>query len=1055
MTTKSKNNAVKAVSFMMLITLIGKVLGLVREQLLAANYGNGMAANAFTTASLMPRTFFDAVFASAISASFIPIFNEYLQKKGKEAAFRLSNRFITLVGVVTIAMTLLCEVFSSQFVWLFASGFDEATISLAARLSQVMFPTIFFTGIAFSFVGILQSLDEFNIPAALSVASNAIIIVYYLFFNEKYGVYGLSVAFLIGWAMQAIMQLPAMHKKGYLYRPDFHFRDEGIKKILILMLPVMVGTWIQPINLLINNQFASHLDMAGTSLPYANSALQYANNLYLIIVGVFVLAIANLIFPKLSRMTGDTEDFGLTVKATLRAMMFFLIPMMVGLMVLSKPLVRLIYERGSFDATGTELAGTALCFFCVGMIGYGVQTILSRVFYAEQEGKMPLIAGIVSIVVNVVLCYVLMGRMGLGGLALASGVSATVAALILFVPTVKRYPGIMDRTLVYDLCKMAACALVMLVCVWGSYRFLLGWLADSLLTRILLIGIPTGIGILVYMILTYFLHVEESQFAFSIVGGFLRRGATEGEILKDHSEETMEEQKGQKGQNSMTEKISRYIEDSFFFRACYGLIVWFWGIWSSSLCYAGYAKLAKAVGRGFRESAIFSFFRFNWDYGMHTARARLPHILRHPAQSFALAVSRKSTPLATQVSESAILRLCNQNFLVICVCVLMMAIPILPTMLLAVLAAGTFGLYVVNVWMGRIQKQRTGFVSVFVGLFACCIIYGTFTSYHFPRALQVMAIFLVFVSIFFVCKDCIDTEEKMNLVLGVLVVTGTLIALYAIYQYVVGVEMNEAWVDQESFDNIRTRAYATFDNPNVLGEYLIVIGSLTAGMLWKVRHLAGRLFYVICFGIIAMGLVATNSRGAMLGLMFSAGLFVLVAERRLIPVGILALLAMPFILPQDLWARLLSSVTLSDSSSQYRLAIYEAGFHMVQHYPLTGIGVDAFNEIYPIFALEAANAYHVHNLFLQQLIELGVFCFGIFLALLLLFFQKLYSTIARAAKRYRFLLASIFGAFGGILLQGMTDHIWFDYSIVLLFWAVLGIGIAGVRLGEKSWKKKK
>lgn len=295
----------------------------------------------------------------------------------------------------------------------------------------------------------------------------------------------------------------------------------------------------------------------------------------------------------------------------------------------------------------------------------------------------------------------------------------------------------------------------------------------------------------------------------------------------------------------------------------------------------------------------------------------------------------------------------------------------------------------------------------------------------------------------------------MNLVLCVLIVTGTLIALYAMYQYVVGVEMNEAWVDQESFDNIRTRAYATFDNPNVLGEYLIVIGSLAAGMLWKVRHTAGRVFYAACFGIICMGLVATNSRGAMLGLMFSAGLFVLLAERRLIPIGILALLAMPFILPPDLWARLLSSVTLSDSSSQYRLAIYEAGFHMVQHYPWTGIGVDAFNEIYPIFALEAANAYHVHNLFLQQLIELGIFGFGVFLALLLLFFQKLYSTIARAAKRYRFLLASIFGAFGGILLQGMTDHIWFDYSIVLLFWAVLGIGIAGVRLGERSWKKKK
>lgn len=127
---------------------------------------------------------------------------------------------------------------------------------------------------------------------------------------------------------------------------------------------------------------------------------------------------------------------------------------------------------------------------------------------------------------------------------------------------------------------------------------------------------------------------------------------------------------------------------------------------------------------------------------------------------------------------------------------------------------------------------------------------------------------------------------------------------------------------------------------------------------------------------------------------------------------------------------------------------------MIRHYWVTGIGVDAFNEIYPLFSLEAANAYHVHNLFLQEFIELGIVGFSVFLALVLLFFQKIYSTMARAARRYRFILAAVFGGFAGILLQGMTDHIWFDYSIVLLFWCVLGIGMAAVRLGEKSWRKR-
>ena len=305
-------------------------------------------------------------------------------------------------------------------------------------------------------------------------------------------------------------------------------------------------------------------------------------------------------------------------------MMFFLIPMMVGLMVLSKPLVKLIYERGSFDALGTEMTGTALCFFAVGMIGYGVQTILSRVFYAKQEGKMPLVAGIISIGVNAALCWLLMKPMGLGGLALASAVSSTVAALILFVPTVKQYPGILDKKLAADLCKMAVSALVMLFCVYLPYHFLAARMGDGLIPRVILVGVPTCIGIAVYMVLTYVLRVDESRFAFSLVGKFLHRGGGNpptGGTPEKKPEENTQQQKGREG---MTDKISLYIEDSFFFRLIHGFVIWFWGIWSQSLTYRAYRRLGQAVGRAFGGSGIFTFLRHNWDYWIRSARGRLP-----------------------------------------------------------------------------------------------------------------------------------------------------------------------------------------------------------------------------------------------------------------------------------------------------------------------------------------------------------------------------------------------------------------------------------------------
>ncbi len=512
MAEKGKS-AVKTVSFMMVITLVGKILGLVREQLLAANYSVGPQAVAFLTASRIPRIFFDAVFASAISASFIPVFNEYLEKKGKEAAFRLSNQFITSIGIVTCILTVLGILFAEPLVWLSADGFDPSIGALCISLLRILFPAIIFTGIAFSFVGILQSLDEFGIPAAMSVASNLVIIIYYIFFNERFGIYGLTIAFLIGWAMQAVIQIPALRKKGYHFRPCMDFKEEGMKKIGILMLPVMVSTWIQPINIVINTRFASHIFEGSAGV----AAIEYANTLYSIIVGVFVLSIANVIFPRLSRLTANNEEKAVaeTVNKTLRAMAFLLVPMMIGLMTLSQPIVRLMYEWGEFGSFSTKITSRALFFFSLGMLGFGVQTILSRAYYAAQDGKTPFYSGLVSIFVNIVLCLLLVEKMDVGGLALASALSSTVSALFLLVPMQRKNKGLISKGFLIDIVKMMFAAGVMAVAVVWLRNGLLHFLSDGLIIRVLVVGIPAGMGVLIYMVLTYALRLEESLEVFS------------------------------------------------------------------------------------------------------------------------------------------------------------------------------------------------------------------------------------------------------------------------------------------------------------------------------------------------------------------------------------------------------------------------------------------------------------------------------------------------------------------------------------------------------------
>lgn len=506
-------NAVRTVSVMMAITLLGKILGLVREQLIAANFALGIEASAFMTASRIPRIFFDAVFASAISASFVPIFNEFLEKKGKDAAFRLSNTFITLILIVTCVMTIGGILFAEPLVWISADGLKAEAAVLATSLLKVLFPAVIFTGIAFSFVGILQSLDEFGIPAAMSVASNAVIILYYILFSHRLNIYGLAIAYLIGWAMQMLIQVPALWKKGYRFQFSFTFREEGMKKIGKLMLPVMVSTWIQPINLLINTKFASH------SFDGAIPVIEYANTLFSIITGVFVLSIANVIFPKLSRLTNSEDEKGFedTILVTLKTMAFLLIPMMIGLMVLSEPMVRLIYERGDFDAFATQTTARALFYFSLGMIGFGVQTILSRAFYAVQDGKTPFYSALVSIVVNILLCFFLVESMDVGGLALASAMSATVSALLLLIPMQKRNKGFLSKSFLIDLGKMAVCAGVMTVAVLFCRNGLLLFPQEGLAMRVLTVAVPAAVGVLIYMVLTFLMGLSESRFFFGFM----------------------------------------------------------------------------------------------------------------------------------------------------------------------------------------------------------------------------------------------------------------------------------------------------------------------------------------------------------------------------------------------------------------------------------------------------------------------------------------------------------------------------------------------------------
>ncbi len=507
-------SAVKTVSFMMIATLTAKMLGMLRDMLLAVNYGTGWEAEAFLTAIRIPIMFFDIGLGAAISSTFIPVFNTYLQNEDKEKAIRFSNNFVNIVLLITALITFLGILFARQLAGFIAPGLDEQTILLTIRLMHILFPMIVFTGLAYSYVGILQSLNEFNIPAAISLVSNAIVIIYFIFFNRSLGIFGLAVAMLVGWAAQVIVQIPSLKKKGYAYRPVLDFKSEGIRKVALLTLPILISTWVQPINGMVNLRLA-------TNIQGGIAALEYAYRLFINIGGIFTYALTNLIFPSLSRMSAgeNREQFAKLMTTALRTVIYFVTPLMVGFMTLRVPLVQLIYERGAFGAASTEITAVALLFYAMGILGFAVQETMSKGFYALHEASTPMKVAVGGITLNIILSFVFFRylELGVGGLALAASVASTVIAVTLVVVMHKKIKGIFNMQVLIHFLKVVFAVMVMGIVVMGIGQILDIRLGSTLTDRVLRLGIPVIAGVLTYGIVTFMLGVKEAKVAWHMI----------------------------------------------------------------------------------------------------------------------------------------------------------------------------------------------------------------------------------------------------------------------------------------------------------------------------------------------------------------------------------------------------------------------------------------------------------------------------------------------------------------------------------------------------------
>lgn len=497
---------IKTAGFMVFATLLAKFMGMYRDILFAALYGTGAEAVAYSTASRIPLLFFDIALGSAISSSFIPVFNEFLQRGKKEEAAEFSNSFLNIIFLITGFLCAVGILFRGPIVNLLGSGLQPQVKALAESLVVIMFPSMIFTALAYSLTGVLQSYGEFNAPAAISLVSNGIMVGYLLVAKHQFGIHGVSVAMLVAWGFQLIVLLPSLIKKKYRYRPFINFHNPGLKKALFLALPILVSSWVQPINAMVNMFLASFINEG-----QAVSALDYANKLYIIFVGVLTYAVSNLIFPSISRLAADEtkkSEFTEIVKTAIGSVLFILLPIMIVFLTERVEIVRLVYERGAFGPEQTQITSTALLWYSFGMLGYGLQEMLNKAFYAGQNGKTPMRVSVCGIALNVALSFLFVRGLNLGiaGLPMAASVAANFIAVVLAVLLNKKYK-VFGRPFFFNFAKLLASGGAMWAALAITRRFVT--FSDSLMGRFFTLAVPALAGLAVYLICAVVLKTNE------------------------------------------------------------------------------------------------------------------------------------------------------------------------------------------------------------------------------------------------------------------------------------------------------------------------------------------------------------------------------------------------------------------------------------------------------------------------------------------------------------------------------------------------------------------
>jgi putative peptidoglycan lipid II flippase len=517
-----KKQILKSASIISLVTIVSRVLGYVRDQRIVLLLGTSHISDSFFLAYRIPNLFRRLVGEGSMTSSFIPVFTKYMREKSKEEVWEFANNLFWTLALVLAVITVLGMVFSPIVIHTFTpSAAKDLHWDEAIALNRIIFPYLFFIGLAALAMGILNCFQIFGLPAATPVLLNMAIILFSVgavwhYFKDP--AISLAVGVLVGGALQFLIQVPMLVQKGMNFKFGLSYAHPGIQNVARLMLPRFFGIGIGQINFFVDTYFANSARMPQGSL----TALTVADRVMELVLGGYAIAVATAILPMMSHQAAakDFDALKKTLTFSVRIVAFITVPAALGLMILREPIIRVLFQHGQFVAESTKLTARALLYYAVGLPALASVKLVVPAFYSTGDTKTPVIVASMSLVINIVLNIVFLQfffkRVQNGGPALATAIACFFDFFALFIIFRLRYGALGTMEILRSFSKISLCAGIMGVACWFGAHYTEFTVHSRFLIQLLVfIGLIVGATAL-YLGLTWLFRCHEIEEVYGI-----------------------------------------------------------------------------------------------------------------------------------------------------------------------------------------------------------------------------------------------------------------------------------------------------------------------------------------------------------------------------------------------------------------------------------------------------------------------------------------------------------------------------------------------------------